>query len=217
MLRQSEGYEHSYLPNAEVAIKQLGKETGLYQAVTTARSQLVTAERLARFDVMVLAATGELPWSAEQRQALMDFVRGGKGVVGVHNAADTFYKWPEYGAMVGGYFQAHPWTQEVTVRVEDTRHPATAMLGESFRVKEEVYTFRDWDRSKTHVLLSLDNSSVDASLGTREDGDYALGWCHEHGKGRVIYTALGHFDELWEQDWMRQHVLGCIKWAARLV
>jgi len=216
MSRHSEGWEHTYLPHAEVAIKKLGKESGLFDAVTTARSRLITAEELAKYDVLVFATTGELPLNEAQKKALLDFVRNGKGFVGIHNATDTFYKWPEYGEMVGGYFAAHPWTQEVTVKVEDTRHPATAMLGKSFKVFDEIYTFKSWDRKKTHVLMSLDNSSVDLSKGTRPDNDYAMGWWHDYGKGRVIYTALGHPDELWEQRWFLQHILACIKWAARL-
>jgi type 1 glutamine amidotransferase len=217
MSRHSEGWEHTYLPHAEVAIKKLGKESGLFDAVTTARSRLITAEELAKYDVLVFATTGELPLNEAQKKAVLDFVRNGKGFVGIHNATDTFYKWPEYGEMVGGYFAAHPWTQEVTVKVEDTRHPATAMLGKSFKVFDEIYTFKSWDRKKTHVLMSLDNSSVDLSKGTRPDNDYAMGWWHDYGKGRVIYTALGHPDELWEQRWFLQHILACIKWAACLV
>ena len=217
MSRHSEGFEHSYLPHAEVAIKRLGRESGLFDTVTTARSRLITADELARYDVLIFATTGELPLDGDQKRALLDFVRGGKGFVGIHNATDTFYKWPEYGEMVGGYFAGHPWTQEVTVNVEDTSHPAVAMLGDSFQVSDEIYTFRDWDRSKTHVLMSLDNSSVDLSKGGREDGDHAMGWCHEYGKGRVIYTALGHPDELWEQPWFLDHVLACVKWAGRLI
>ena len=216
MSRHSEGWEHSYLPHAEVTIKKLGKESGLFEAVTTARSSLIKAEELAKYDVLIFATTGELPFDESQKVALLDFVRSGKGFVGIHNATDTFYKWPEYGEMIGGYFQGHPWTQEVTIKVEDAGHPATAMLGKSFKVFDEIYTFTSWDRKKTHVLMSLDNSSVDLSKGTRPDKDYAMGWCHTYGKGRVIYTALGHPDDLWDQKWFQQHILGCIKWAARL-
>jgi len=215
--RQSEGFEHSYLPHMEVAIKKLGKETGLFDTVTTARSRLINAKDLANYDVLVMATTGSLGWSDEQKEAFLSFVREGKGLVGIHNATDTYYDWPEYGELLGGWFAGHPWTQEVTINVEDTQHPTTAMLGESFKVYDEIYTFKSWDRSKTHVLMSLENSSVDASKGNREDGDYAMGWCHEYGKGRVIYTAMGHPDELWEQPWFLEHILACIKWAGRLV
>jgi type 1 glutamine amidotransferase len=215
--RHSMGWEHSFLPHMEVAIKKMGAENGLFSTVTTARSTLINAKELAKYDVIVMATTGNLGWSNEQKQALLDFVRGGKGFVGIHNATDTYYDWPEYGKMVGGWFAGHPWTQEVKINVEDIEHPATAMLGESFEVYDEIYTFKSWDRSKTHVLMSLDNSSVDLAKGTREDNDYAMGWYHDYGKGRVIYTALGHPDALWDQPWFLNHILACIKWAARLV
>jgi len=214
MLRHSAGFEHSYLPNAEVAIKDIGKASGLYGAVTTHDCGRITKENLANYDVLIFATTGELPFDEAQKAALLEFVRGGKGFMGIHNAADTLYKWPEYGEMLGGYFNGHPWTQEVTVKVEDTQHPATRMLGKSFKVFDEIYTFRNWDRSKTHILMSIDNASVDLAKGNRADHDYGMGWCHSYGQGRVIYTGLGHPDELWSQPWFRDHILGCIKWAA---
>jgi len=216
LLRHSGGFEHSYLPNAEVAIKDIGKESGLFEASTTCQCQRINAETLAKLDVLAFATTGELPFDDAQKQAILKFVRGGKGFFGIHNAADTCYEWAEYGEMLGGYFKGHPWSQEVTVNVEDPDHPATRCLGDPFEVYDEIYTFKNWDRSKTHVLMSLEHSSVDMSKGNREDNDYALGWCHSYGKGRVMYTALGHPDELWSQPWFREHILGCIKWVGRL-
>lgn len=215
MLRHSAGFEHSYLPDAEVAIKQIGKAND-WRVQTTHRLDRISPDNLANLDVLIFATTGNLPFSDEQKQAVLDFVRGGKGFVGIHNATDTGYDWPEYGEMIGGYFAGHPWTQEVNVIVEDQDHPATRMLGESFRVFDEIYTFKNWDRDETHVLMRIDNDSVDLSKGNREDHDYALGWCHTYGDGRVMYTGLGHPDELWHEDWFRDHIAGCIKWAGCL-
>ena len=113
-------------------------------------------------------------------------------------------------------FNGHPWHQEVGIIVEDTNHPATKMLGDYFRVTDEIYTFKNYDHNKTHVLMRIDNETVDLKKGNREDNDYAMGWCHEYGKGRVMYTALGHPDALWHEDWFHAHITGCIKWAARL-
>ena len=118
--------------------------------------------------------------------------------------------------MLGGWFNGHPWHQEVGIIVEDTNHPATKMLGDYFRVTDEIYTFKNYDRNKTHVLMRIDNETVDLEKGNREDNDYAMGWCHEYGKGRVMYTALGHPDALWHEDWFHAHITGCIKWAGRL-
>ncbi len=212
MLRTSLGFEHTYLPDAEVAIKQMGLEQG-WQVRTTHLLNRISTESLAKVDVLIMATTGNLPFTMEQKQALLDFVRSGKGLVGIHNATDTCYDWPEYGELIGGWFKGHPWTQEVNVIVEDTDHPATRMLGKSFRVYDEIYTFKSWDRAKTHVLMRLDNDSVDLAKGNRDDNDYALGWCHAYGQGRVIYTALGHPDPLWRVPWFLQHIQGCINWA----
>lgn len=212
VLRHSAGFEHSYLPDCEVAFKQLGAAQG-WSVRTTHRLDKVTPEALDSLDLLVFATTGNLDFSDEQRTAILDFVRHGKAFLGVHNATDSCYDWPEYGQMLGGYFNGHPWHEKVGVLVEDTDHPATRMLGERFEVVDEIYTFKDWDRARTHVLMRIDNDSVDISRGNRDDHDYAMGWCHEFGEGRVIYTALGHPDALWYEDWFRQHLVGCVDWA----
>jgi type 1 glutamine amidotransferase len=215
MLRHSAGFEHSYLPDAEVAIKQIAKSNG-WQASTTHILSRISAEALAKVDVLVFATTGNLPFDAEQKKAVIDFVVDGKGFFGIHNATDTGYDWPEYGEMIGGYFNGHPWTQEVGVIVEDRNHPATRPLGDKFCVFDEIYTFKAWDRAKTRVLARIDNATVDLAKGNREDHDYAMAWCHTYGKGRVMYSAFGHPDELWHQDWFRQHIEGCLKWTGSL-
>ena len=215
MLRHSAGFEHTYLPDAEVALKKIGVKNN-WHVRTTHHCQGINAENLAKIDLLVFATTGNLPFDDDQKQDLLNYVKGGKPFFGIHNATDTFYDWKEYGEMIGGYFSGHPWTQEVGVIIEDQEHPATRMLDENFTVFDEIYTFKSWDREKTHVLMRLDNESVDLSKGNREDHDYALAWCHEYGAGRVMYTALGHPDELWHQDWFHQHIEGCIKWATGL-
>ena len=179
VLRHSAGYEHSYLPDCEVAFKQLGAEHG-WHVTTTHRLDKVSPEALADLDLLVLATTGNLDFSEEQKSALIDFVRGGKALFGVHNATDTCYDWPEFGVMMGGWFNGHPWHQQVGIIVEDTDHPATRMLGERFEVTDEIYTFKAWDRSKTHVLMRIDNDSVDLGKGNRDDHDYAMAWCHDY-------------------------------------
>ena len=118
-LRHSAGYEHSYLPNAEVALKEIGAESGVFEAATTHDCGRINAETLASVDVLAFATTGELPMDDDQKQAIIDFVRGGKAFFGIHNATDTFYEWPAYGEMLGAYFSGHPWHKEVRVHVED--------------------------------------------------------------------------------------------------
>jgi len=216
VLTHSAGFRHNYLSTAVEVVTKLGERSGLFEAFATEDCGEVNREELKKYAAMMFMTTGELPMSDDQKRALIEFVHKGGGFIGVHNATDTFYKFPEYGEMLGGYFNGHPWTQEIVAVVEDRSHPSTRHLPERFRAREEVYTFRDWSRERTHVLISLDVSSVDLSKGNREDNDYALAWCHSYGEGRVFYTAFGHFIQIWREEWFQKHLLGGILWAMRL-
>jgi hypothetical protein len=169
----------------------------------------VTAATLANHEVLFFAMTsGELPFTADQKAAILAFVSRGGGFLGTHSATDTLYNWPEYGALVGAYFKEHPWTQLAGVVVEDAAHPSTSMLGSQFSLEEEFYTFRENPRPRVHVLLRLDASSVGAT------GDYPLAWTSTHGSGRVYYNALGHFPTTWNDRRFQQQIAGALRWAA---
>lgn len=216
MLTHSAGFRHDYLPASRETVGDLGVASGIFQTLETEDCSLLNEKTVKDLSAILFATTGELPMDESQKETLIKFVRDGGAFIGVHNATDTFYKFPEYGEMLGGYFSGHPWTQEVTVIVEDQSHLATRDLPRTFKVKEEIYTFKNWSRGKTHVLISLDNNSVDLSKGTRPDHDYALCWCHNYGKGRVFYTAFGHFKEIWQEEWFRKHLLNGILWAMKV-
>ena len=117
--------------------------------------------------------------------------------------------------MIGGYFDGHPWHEEVTVRVEGPRHPSTTHLPGSFPITDEIYQFRNWSRDRVQVLLSLDPASVDLKADgvKRTDRDFALAWTRRYGAGRVFYTALGHRAEVWNDDRFQRHLLGGLQWA----
>lgn len=212
---QSAGFAHPVLPLSEQVLPAIGREHGAFETDVTRDASILTADLLARYDAVVFYTTGELPMDSGQKAAFLDFVRGGGGFAGIHSATDTFYEWPEYGALIGGYFDNHPWRQEVEVRVENRDHAATRHLGASFRISDEIYQFRDWDRSRVDVLLSLDTASVDtATRGVkRTDGDFALAWTREHGDGRMFYTALGHEDAVWQDERFQRLVVNGIVWA----
>ncbi len=187
--------------------------TGIFDVTATQDCGALTAQNLAEHEALVFYTTGELPVTDEQKAALMDWIAQGGAFVGVHSATDTFYEFPPYQELLGGAFDGHPWTQEVRVRVEDGGHPATAHLPATFEVEDEIYQHRAFRRHPVRVLMSLDTTSVDASLGARADGDYALAWCRDWGRGRVFYTALGHRAELWQDPSFLTHLLGGAKWA----
>jgi type 1 glutamine amidotransferase len=209
MVTATLGFRHGSIPVAREVISGLGAPDELSVTATETPAD-ITAARLAGTDVLMFALTsGELPFDDAQKAAILAFVSGGGGFIGIHSATDTLYGWPEYGRLVGAYFNGHPWTQEAAVLVEDRDHPSTAPLGASFRLTEEFYTFRDNPRPLVRVLLSLDAASVGAS------GDFPLAWSQTVGQGRSYYNALGHFDGTWRDARFQAQLLGAIRWTAR--
>lgn len=154
----------------------------------------------------------ENPVTAEQQRAISEFVRSGKGLAAAHSGVDALYGWDEYREMVGGgLFRAHPWTQEVQVNVEDRSNPATAHLGENFRLHDEIYVLDENPRPNSHVLLSLDMPSTGSD---DTSADHPLSWIRRHGDGRVFVTVLGHFGDVWKTPGYQQHVLQGLRIAA---
>jgi type 1 glutamine amidotransferase len=204
------GFRHASIPTARQTLASMAADTGEFVVTATESLGDISAARLGSVDVLMFALTsGELALDAAQKAALLAFVNGGGGFVGVHSATDTFYTWPEYGQLVGAYFKEHPWTQEAAVRVEAPAHPAGRGLGPSFRLLEEFYTFIENPRPRVQVILSLDGSSVGA------DGDFPLAWAQTVGQGRSFYTALGHFDSTWMDARFQAHLRGAIAWTAK--
>ena len=130
-LTHSAGFKHEVLPLSQQIFKEIGERTRAFEVTATEDCSLLSREGLKKYDAVVFYTTGELPISDEQKAAFLDFIKSGKGFIGIHSATDTFYKWPEYGELIGGYFDQHPWHQDVTVAVEDQRHPATRHLGKA--------------------------------------------------------------------------------------
>jgi type 1 glutamine amidotransferase len=209
MVTATAGFRHDSIPAAVQSMRSLAGSTGEFSVVPTEDLSVLAEPTLASYDVVMFALTsGELPLTVGQQTALVNFVAGGRGFIGVHSATDTLYEWPEYGRLIGAYFKEHPWTQPADVVVETQAHPATSRLGTRFSIREEFYTFRENPRGRVQVLLRLDAASVGAT------GDYPLAWAHSFGVGRVYYNALGHFSETWADQRFVQQLSGAIRWAA---
>jgi type 1 glutamine amidotransferase len=168
-------------------------------------------------DSAVLAAlkwprTGVVnPVTPEQQAAIASFVRGGKGLVAVHAGVDAFYGWPEYREMVGGgLFLSHPFTREARVTIEDASNAAVSHLAPSASFKEEYYYLDRNPRPNSHVLMSLDLTSVGDTTRT----DHPLAFIKRYGTGRVYVNVLGHFADTWRRDDYLTSLLQGIRIAA---
>lgn len=213
-LTHSAGFRHDSIAAAIRSLQQIAARTGVLEIVATEDVGQINAASLSGYDAVFFFTSGELALSAQQKRDLLEFVRAGKGFGGAHSATDTLYTWEEYGDLIGGYFDGHPWVHEVRIDVEDTAFPGMQRLGESFRMVEEIYQHRNFSRENVRVLMTLDTRSVDLKAAgvNRTDGDFALTWCRRYGNGRVFYTALGHFDETWLDARFQQVLEGALLW-----
>jgi len=161
--------------------------------------------------------TGELPFTDEEKSALVDFLRSGHGFIGVHSATDTLYEWGVYHQIIGGYFNNHPWHQLVTVNVVDPNSKLVSGLGNSFQITDEIYQIGDFRADDTHVLLALDPTSVDLKKNgvVRRYYGWPIAWTRTFGKGRVYYNSLGHEEAVWNDPRYQDMLLKAIKWVMR--
>lgn len=204
---------HRVLPQATVAMAQLAEIVGLdFTHVTDVRT--IGHDELAKSRIIGLFTIGETPWAPEQKRQLLERLRAGNiGVLAQHSATDACYEWPEYVAMVGARFNGHPWTAEFTIEVADQHHPATAHLDERFRWEDEIYQFRDL-RSDARILLQMRQGDVDPTAArSASDTRLPLAWCFEEGRGRIFYTALGHFPIAYEYPTYLRHLSGGLSWV----
>jgi uncharacterized protein len=231
---------HDGVSHAMATLEHLGRESGAYVAFIRTDTQLLTkgevfgsgdyakggskqarGRNLDYFDAVVFYTNGSPPMTDEQKRDLLSFVRDdGKGFVAVHTATATFYDWPEYGVMVGGYFDNHPWMVfEAPVVVERPDFPGWKSLPHELTMRDEMYQYKSpYSRDQVDVLASLDASKLDLTNKNvhRTDHDFPIAWVKNYGKGRVFSSTLGHTDASWDDPRVQQIYLEGIKWVLRM-
>ncbi len=221
------GFEHDAASYGLATIWKIGQESGVWDTYIRTDTELITkkelknnAKNLNYFDAILFYTSGELDMDEQQKADFLSFIRDdGKGFIAVHSANDTFYKWPEYGELVGGYFDGHPWNRfEAPIIVEDRSFPATKHFPKEFTIYDEIYQAREFSRDKVRVLIRLDESKLDMSAKgiKRTDGDFAVTWVRNYGKGRVFYTSFGHVESAWDRPDIQKMFLEAVKWAMKL-
>ena len=189
---------------------------GIFAVTATQDASEVSREKLKKYRAVVFFTAINPP---ADKEALVEWVRDGGAFTGIHSTANTFQSYAPFGEMLGAYFESRPWRTKdkplakVRVKVEDKRHPATKHLGDAFEIEDDLYLFKNWDRSKVHVLLSMDPTSLDMTKVKRQDPDMAIAWTKTYGKGRVFYTALGDPEHVWKDARYQTHLIEGVKWT----
>ena len=216
------GFKHSSIPYWDKALEIMGRKTGAYVTVISNDMSMFEPENLKQFDAVCLNNTTKLDFKDPQlRESLMDFIKGGKGIVGIHAATDNFYDWPEAAEIMGGQFAGHPWRANGTwaIKIDEPEHPLTAVFGgKGFKINDELYRTEPplYSRVKQRVLLSLDMSD-EATRSVKglkpDDMDTGISWVKSCGKGRLFYCSLGHNHHITWNPAILRHYLDGIQFA----
>jgi uncharacterized protein len=215
-------YQHAAISHALATVERLGRQSGIYDTWIHTDTQPITKRSSAHrnlndFDAIFFYSIGELPVTEEQKSDLLSFVRhDGKGFVAAHTGNNAFYSWADFGDMIGGRFDDHPWELfDAPVVVEDPAFPSMKAFSGNFTINDEIYQVKDFSRDRVRVLARLDPEKLD--LGTarvhRSDRDFAVAWARSYGKGRVFYSCFGHRPETWDRADIQTMYLEALKWS----
>ena len=226
------GFHHDSISHALATVEQIGRKANAYVTMIRTDSQLITkgqivgkgryegrgvnARTLDYYDAIFMLPSGFGTMTEQQRKDLLAFVHDdGKGLIVGHATGVAFTDWPEFGEMVGGYMDGE-FNANARIIVEDPSFPgANAWGSNTFMFNDQHPVFKaPFSRDKVHVIMRLDPESLDATnRARRPDGDFAVVWAKQYGKGRVFNVGWGHPDTTWDVPQFQQMMLEGIKWA----
>ena len=220
MITKTNGFHHQSIADAVPAIRALAEKHHFEVVWEENIDGVFTEESLATYDVILFVLTTGDILDPGQQKLMEEFVRSGKGYVGVHSASDTEYEWPWYTQLVGRMFRIHPVIQTAELEVIDRTFPGLERMPDRFRYTDEYYEFGEEMSDSLNYMLTIDEDTYNpvADWG-RVAGDgmgefHPLAWYQEFDGGRSFYTALGHLPAVYSDELFLEHLYGGIYWAA---
>jgi hypothetical protein len=221
--------QHDSVSHALATIERLGYESGLWDTyirtdsnIASYKPQMTTGQPASggpsfnNVDAIFFMGHREVPIDDQQKADLLKFVHDeGKGFVAAHVALTALMEWPEFGEMLGGQFQDHPYGSVAgSVINEDPAFPAVRHLPAVFNLTDEFYQVKNFSREKSRVLLRLDTSKLPPNQNlVNKNGDFPLAWAKMYGKGRVFYGSFAHDAKTWDNPDVYHMYFEAIRWA----
>ena len=215
-------------------LKQALEDTGRFEVRVTEEFRGAGPETLASYDVAIInyfeRGQPQLRWGERADNALLEFVRSGKGLVLYHFSLAAFNGWSEYEKMSAGNWRPgnghHSARRDFTVDIKDANHPVTKGLKTPLRVQnDELYANLKWQPEGSYHILATaydDHSLYDERASDARNKQPMSGpginepmlWTTEYGKGRVFITALGHDGETSAEPTFEVTFTRGAEWAA---
>ena len=182
--------------------------SGSPQVTALSTLEWPTEEQFATADVIVLYQSPQCWKDASHLPQIEAFLNRGGGLVLSH-----YVLWnatPALANLLGlakGQ-DSHYKHKVITLKLPEPRHPIMHGLPDTFTIADECFWNLQGDRSKITALATSDET-----VGDKVSAEPII-WAHEHGKGRVVASTLGHFDWTFDDPFFRTILLRGIAWAA---
>jgi type 1 glutamine amidotransferase len=139
-------------------------------------------------------------WMSEaQGGAVRDFVAAGGGFYPMHNASHISLSSKAYRDVMGGAYFGHPPLRPFQVHATANAHPITAGMA-PFIVNDEQH-YVDYDKDPKYVILESEN--LDGLTYNGRGTKSPAGWAYDYGKGRTVFTAMGHtIHAMWNPQYL---------------
>jgi uncharacterized protein len=185
-------------------LKDLLTKAGHKVDVTESPSKDLTADNLAKYDVLLLnyrntpKGAKDRPasaWSEANKKAFTDAVKGGKGLVVYHHASAAFVGTSDFDkefekVIAGGWRKQgnHGKMHEFTVTPRKD-HAVTKGVREFKHGRDELYQNSLIPKGSVVLCTAYSDKDKDPkNTGKHEP----VVWVSSYGKGRVYHNALGH-------------------------
>lgn len=184
-------------------LKDLLASAGMSVDVTETASKDLTAENLAKYDVLFLNykdtrnGKPESRWTDENKKAFTDAVKEGKGLVVYHHASSAFVGNTafdtEFEKMIAGGWRKqgnHGKRHEFSVAIRKSDHPITQGLPSEFmHSNDELYQNSVMLPDSVTLATAYSDKKIDAKNSDKHE---PVVWVAHYGKGRVYENVLGH-------------------------
>lgn len=219
VLSKTNGWRHiEHIPHSNASLARIAAAQRR-TAFVTENAAVLNDRDLARFRVVVLNSTSGDFAAPEQRAALRRWIEAGGGVVALHAAGDGSHEWPWWiDEVIGARFIGHPGgadhIQPAALRVLAPKHPVMAGVTLSWRPRDEWYSF-DRAPAGAEILAAIDETTYRPHPGQEMGALHPVIWTRQVGRGRVVYAALGHTPESYDDPNFARIIANALRWVVR--
>jgi type 1 glutamine amidotransferase len=184
----------------------------------------ITNETLAGYRILLLNYSDYTPslgmtWPEQTREAYLQFLKRGGGVVSFHVTLGSFPEWPEFRKTLGiadnskiGHGPYHDF------RIKVTAGETAIMRGipESFAGWGEIYNRIDLSPEVQVLARAWDDpdNCLPNHVSCGSGKDEPIIWTNRYGNGRVFVTTMGHDLKAISSPEFRTTLLQGMTWAA---